>query len=208
MSVLEIKKYGNNVLRQPCKKVQKFSAKIKKLIEDLLETMYAANGVGLAAPQVGVPLKVFVIDVSTGDEPLNPIVFVNPVIIKKEGAILSYEGCLSFPEVYTNVKRHENVIIKAFDHKNRPFTMNVTGGTLLCRAIQHEFDHLQGILFVDHTINRFETNNALNEKGLPPIQEEYLLEEIELEEAINKKIAENQSIEGLKEPQENVVTES
>lgn len=186
MPTIEIKKYGTEVLRTPCKEVQKFSAKIKKLIDDLLETMYAANGVGLAAPQLGVSLRVFVIDVSIGDEPLNPIIFVNPRIVKKEGAVLSYEGCLSFPDVYTNVKRYEHIIIKAKDHKGRPFTMEVKNGTLLCRAIQHELDHLDGILFVDHTMNRFETNNILQEKGLPPIQEEFLLEEPHLDEIIKQ----------------------
>lgn len=188
MSILEIKKFGNEVLRQPCKEVQKFSAKTRKIIDDLLETMYSANGVGLAAPQIGIPLRIFVVDVSAGNEPLNPMVFVNPKLVKKEGGIMSYEGCLSFPEVYTHVRRYERIIVKAKDHKGRPFSMDVSSGTLLCRCIQHELDHLEGILFIDHTINRFETNNLLNEKSLPPIQEEYLLEEPELEEIISKKI--------------------
>lgn len=187
MSIQEIKVYGNEVLRQPCKKVTKISSKIKKLVDDLLETMYKANGVGLAAPQIGVNHRVFVIDVSSGDEPLNPLVFINPQIVKREGAIVSYEGCLSFPEVYTNVKRAERVIVRARNLKNRPFTMDVDKGTLLCRAIQHEYDHLEGVLFVDHAMNRFETNHVLNEGGLMPIQEDYLLDEPELEEIIAKK---------------------
>lgn len=184
MTIIDVRKYGDEVLRKPCKKVTKISSKIKKLIDDLLDSMYAANGVGLAAPQIGVNLSVFVIDVSHEDAPPDPIVFINPVIVKKEGAVLSHEGCLSFPEVYINVKRYDRVIVKAKDHKNRPFTLDVREGTLLCRCIQHEYDHLQGVLFVDHSMNRFETNNALNEKGLPLIQEDYLLEEKELEEQI------------------------
>lgn len=200
MSIIQIKKYGEDVLRQPCKKVSKFSSKIKKLIDDLLETMYSANGVGLAAPQIGVSLRVFVVDVSTGDEPLNPIVFVNPQIVKRQGAVLSYEGCLSFPEVYTNVRRYDRIIVKAYDFKNRPFTLEAKGGTLLCRCIQHEFDHLDGVLFVDHTVNRFETNNELQLKGLPLIQEEFLLEEAELDELITEK----QRAEALKENEESL----
>lgn len=190
MASNKIKIYGEEVLRQPCKKVTKFTSKIRKLIDDLLKEMYAANGVGLAAPQIGVPLRVFVIDTSIGDEPLNPIVFVNPVIIKKEGAVPSYEGCLSFPDVYTTVRRYEKVTVKAYDHKNRPFTLTAKEGTLLCRAIQHENDHLEGILFIDHSVNRFDTNQALQDKGLPPVQEDYLLEEPELDEIIEKKLIE------------------
>jgi peptide deformylase len=186
----EIKKYGSEVLRTPCKEISKFSSKTRKLIDDLLTTMYAANGVGLAAPQIGVSQKIFVIDVAIGDEPPNPMVFVNPRIVKKEGAVLSYEGCLSFPEVYTHVKRYERIIVKAKDHRNRPFTMDVDEGTLLCRAIQHESDHLDGILFVDHAMNRFDTNKALNEMNLPPIQEDFLLEEPQLEEIIQEKCKE------------------
>lgn len=184
MTIIDIRKYGDEVLRTPCKKVTKISSKVKKLIDDLLDSMYAANGVGLAAPQIGVNMNVFVIDVSHEDDPPDPIVFVNPVIVKKEGAVLSHEGCLSFPDVYINVKRYDRVIVKAHDYKNRPFSLNVKNGTLLCRAIQHEYDHLNGILFVDHSMNRFETNNELNEKGLPLIQEDFLLEEKELEEQI------------------------
>lgn len=197
MSIQDIKVYGNEVLRQPCKKVTKVSSKIKKLVDDLLETMYKANGVGLAAPQIGVNLSVFVVDVSSGDEPLNPLVFINPQIVKKEGAIVSYEGCLSFPDVYIDVKRAERVIIRARDLKNRPFTMDIGGGTLLCRAIQHEYDHLEGILFVDHSINRFDTNHELNKSGLMPIQEDYLLDEPDLDAIIAEK-AKQQPVEECK----------
>lgn len=184
MSILEIKKYGDEVLRTPCKDVGKITAKVRKLVDNMLETMYAANGVGLAAPQVGINHRIFVIDVSTGDEPLNPMVFINPKIVKKEGGVISSEGCLSFPEVYTKVKRHQRVIVKAKDHKGRPFTMDVNDGTLLCRAIQHESDHLDGILFIDHAMNRFETNHELAEHKFQPIQEDYLIDEPDLDEII------------------------
>ncbi len=184
MSVKKIVKYGDNFLRQPTKEVHKISKKVQDLIHDLLDTMYAANGVGLAAPQIGSNLRVFVIDVSMNDEPLNPIVFINPKIIKKSGAVISHEGCLSFPEAYTDVRRYKDVMVKALDRHGRPFVLEAKDGTLLARAIQHEFDHLEGILFVDHTRNRFETDKILMEHNLPPIDADKLLAETELEEIL------------------------
>lgn len=186
MSVRKVVKYGEDCLRTPSKEVHKVSQKIKNLVEDLLDTMYAQNGVGLAAPQIGENYRVFVIDVSTGNEPLNPIVFINPKIIKKSGACISHEGCLSFPEAFTDVKRYANVMIKALDTNGRSFVMEAKEGTLLARAIQHEFDHLDGILFIDHVINRFEAEEVLKKYNLPPIQVEKLLEEPELTEKINE----------------------
>ena len=131
MSILKIIEYGNPILREKSKEVTKVSKKIKTLIMDMLDTMYSANGVGLAAPQVGENLRIFVIDVS------DPI--VNPKIIKKSGAINSYEGCLSFPKAYTNVRRYANVMVKALDINGRPFVKEARDGELLARAIQHEF---------------------------------------------------------------------
>ena len=110
----------------------------------------------------------------------------NPKIIKKEGAINSYEGCLSFPDAYTNVRRYKSIKVKALNIKGRPFVMEVTDGSLLARAIQHEFDHLNGVLFIDHCRNRFEADKVLIEKGLNPVEDKYLLEEKELEEEIQK----------------------
>lgn len=107
MAIRRILKYGEQTLRQPSKEVFKVSKKIQDLVHDMLETMYSANGVGLAAPQIGENLRIFVIDVSSDKEPLNPIVFINPKIIKKSGSVCSQEGCLSFPEVYSDVKRSE-----------------------------------------------------------------------------------------------------
>ena len=186
MAVKKIIKYGEVSLRQPSKEVHKVSQKVKNLVQDMLDTMYSQNGVGLAAPQIGENLRIFVIDVSTGNEPLNPIVFINPKIIKKSGACLSHEGCLSFPEAYTDVKRYANVMIKALDTNGRSFVMEAKDGTLLARAIQHEFDHLDGILFVDHCLNRFEAEEVLSKYNLPPLEVEKLLEEPELTEAVNK----------------------
>ena len=184
MSVRKIVKYGTPSLREKSKDVYKISKKIQQLVDDLYDTMYATNGVGLAAPQVGENVRVFVVDVGTDPKSMNPITFINPKIIKKEGAVNSYEGCLSFPDVYTNVRRYGYVKIKALNIKGRPFVMEVKDGTLLARAIQHEFDHLDGILFIDHCRNRFDADKALKEKGLNPVEDKYLLEEPALEEAI------------------------
>lgn len=186
MAIRKIVKYGEASLRQPSKEVHKVSQKIKNLVQDMLDTMYAQNGVGLAAPQIGENVRVFVIDVSTGNEPLNPMVFINPKIIKKSGACISHEGCLSFPEAYTDVKRYENVMIKALDTNGRSFVMEAKDGTLLARCIQHEFDHLDGILFVDHSINRFEAEEILKKNNLPPLQVEKLLDEPELTAKIDE----------------------
>ena len=184
MSILKIIEYGNPILRQKSKEVTKISKKIKNLIMDMLDTMYHYNGVGLAAPQIGENLRIFVIDVSDPSGPINPLVFINPKIIKKTGAIHSYEGCLSFPKAYTNVRRYKNVLVKALDMNGRPFIKEAKDGELLARAIQHEFDHLEGKLFIDHCRNRFEANQVLAKYNLPSIEEDELINEDFLEEEI------------------------
>lgn len=199
MSIRKVVKYGEPSLREPSKEVHKVSQKIKVLVDDLLDTMYAQNGVGLAAPQVGENYRVFVIDVSTGDQPLNPMVFINPKIIKKSGACISHEGCLSFPEAFTDVKRYANVMVKAMDRNGRSFVLEAKDGTLLARCIQHEFDHLDGILFIDHLINRFDAEEQLKKNNLPPIQVEKLLEEPDLEPEIEKLLEERVKQETEKE---------
>ena len=180
MSILKIIEYGDPILREPSKEVSKVSKKIKTLAADLLDTMYKANGVGLAAPQVGINLRLFVIDVS---DPKGPI---NPKIIKKSGAINSYEGCLSFPQAYTDVRRYANVMVKALDINGRPFVKEAKNGELLARAIQHEFDHLDGKLFIDHCRNRFVANEVLKKYNLPPVEEDKLINEDFLEDEIVK----------------------
>lgn len=186
MTVRKIVKYGTPSLREKSKEVYKISKKVQQLVEDLYDTLYTLNGVGLAAPQIGENVRVFVIDVGTDPKTMNPITFINPKIIKKEGAINSYEGCLSFPEAYTNVRRYKYVKVKALNIKGKPFIMEAKDGSLLARAIQHEFDHLDGILFIDHCRNRFEADKILAEKGLAPIDADFLLDEKELEEEILK----------------------
>ena len=180
MSIKKVLHYGTPSLREPSKEVHKVSRKITDLVQDLFDTMYAQNGVGLAAPQIGVNLRVFVIDASTKEEPLDPMVFINPKIIKKSGAIKSNEGCLSFPEAYTDVVRYKDIMVKATNEHGKPFVMEVKGGNLLARAIQHENDHLDGILFIDHCLNRFEAEEVLKKYNLPSIDPDKLIDEEEL----------------------------
>lgn len=187
MSIRKILHYGEPSLREPSKEVHKVSKKITELVQDLLDTMYAKNGVGLAAPQIGENVRVFVIDVSTNKEPLNPMVFINPKIIKKSGAIKSNEGCLSFPEAYTDVRRYKNVMVKALNEHGKSFVLEAKDGTLLARAIQHENDHLDGVLFIDHCMNRFETESILKKHNLPNLDVDKLVDE----EDLKKELGEN-----------------
>lgn len=187
MSIRKILHYGEPSLREPSKEVHKVSKKITELVQDLLDTMYAKNGVGLAAPQIGENVRVFVIDVSTNKEPLNPMVFINPKIIKKGGAIKSNEGCLSFPEAYTDVRRYKNVMVKALNEHGKSFVLEAKDGTLLARAIQHENDHLDGVLFIDHCMNRFETESILKKHNLPNLDVDKLVDE----ENLKKELGEN-----------------
>lgn len=187
MSIRKILHYGEPSLREPSKEVHKVSKKITELVQDLLDTMYAKNGVGLAAPQIGENVRVFVIDVSTNEEPLNPMVFINPKIIKKSGAIKSNEGCLSFPEAYTDVRRYKNVMVKALNEHGKSFVLEAKDGTLLARAIQHENDHLDGVLFIDHCMNRFETESILKKHNLPNLDIDKLVDE----ENLKKELGEN-----------------
>jgi peptide deformylase len=184
MAILKVLTYGDPLLRQKAEKVHKVSAKIQKLVSDLFDTMYAYNGVGLAATQVGVMKRIFVLDCSTDEEPMPQMTFINPVIVKRDGAIISKEGCLSFPDVYTEVKRYNTITVRFMDLKGKTKEMTVEEGTLLCRAIQHELDHLDGVLFVDHVVDRFTTDNLLKEHNLPPIENERLLAEPDLDNVL------------------------
>ena len=186
MAIKRVLHYGEESLRQPSKEVHKVSKKISDLIRDLFDTMYAQNGVGLAAPQIGVNLRVFVVDASTKEEPLEPMVFINPKIIKKSGAVKSTEGCLSFPEAYSDVVRYKDIMVKATNEHGKQFVMEAKGGTLLARCIQHENDHLDGILFIDHCVNRFETDEILSKHNLPPVDPDLLADDSEIEKELSK----------------------
>jgi peptide deformylase len=138
--------------------------------------MYKNNGVGLAAPQVGEHLRMFVIDVSNPDGPINPMIFINPKIIEKSEPVICNEGCLSFPAVFSDVVRYKNVKVKALNINGKPFVIEAKDGELLSRAIQHEFDHLEGILFVDRVVNRFDADAALSSHNLPPVNPDKMIE--------------------------------
>ncbi|MDR1103998.1 MAG: peptide deformylase [Endomicrobium sp.] len=146
MAKLEIKKYGDPVLRKKSDFVQKISKDIKRLTEDMLETMYSSRGLGLAAPQVGVSLRVCVIDVDP-DKKL-PLVMVNPKIVSGGNKILEQEGCLSLPEIFAEVKRFSNIAAEYTDLEGKNKTIEAEG--LLARAIQHEIDHLDAKIFIDY----------------------------------------------------------
>lgn len=184
MSIRKVLHYGEPSLREKSREVHKVSKKINDLITDLFDTMYAQNGVGLAAPQIGENIRVFVIDASTKEEPLDPMVFINPKIIKKSGAVISQEGCLSFPEAYTDVVRYKDVMVKALNRHGKPFVMEAKGGSLLARAVQHENDHLDGILFIDHCVNRFEADEVLKKNNLPALDPDMLIDEEELKSQV------------------------
>jgi peptide deformylase len=147
MAVREIVKYPEKVLREKTLQVTDCDSELQELIDDMIETMYAAPGVGLAANQVGVPKQVAVIDVSLRDEKSPLIVLVNPEIVHFEGEIEAEEGCLSVPDYTTVLKRAVKVFVKGLDRHGNPVEREADG--LLARALQHEIDHLNGILFID-----------------------------------------------------------
>jgi peptide deformylase len=144
--MLKIVKYPEPVLSQPGEPVTEFNDELKKLVEDMFETMYASQGIGLAAPQVAVSKRVTVIDLSQGKDPEQKLVLVNPEIIFREGKQYEEEGCLSFPEIREKVQRASTVKVRAQDLDGKWFEMD--GEELLSRAFQHEIDHLDGMLFI------------------------------------------------------------
>jgi peptide deformylase len=142
-----ILRYGERPLHGPAAPVTRFDDDLQRLIDDMIETMYAAPGIGLAAPQVGVALRVFVVDLSVGRDPSQLIVLVNPEFVQREGTQLEEEGCLSVPGFNATVLRPSHVVVKGLDREDQMQTFDGTG--LLARAFQHEMDHLDGRLFVD-----------------------------------------------------------
>ncbi|MEA4900124.1 peptide deformylase [Desulfitobacterium sp.] len=142
MAVYQIVEIGADVLREKAKEVKEITPNIVKLLDNMLDTMYAANGVGLAAPQIGVSKRVVVIDVGEG-----PVEFINPVIVEQEGQEDGSEGCLSIPGVTGEVMRAAKVVVEALNRKGELQRIEAEG--LFARASQHEIDHLEGILFVD-----------------------------------------------------------
>ena len=149
MTIKTILTEPNQILRQVSKTVEKVGEEEKKLMDDMLETMYAANGIGLAAIQIGVPKRIIVMDISKDENKKEPRYFVNPVIINKDSKNLTYEeGCLSVPNQFAEIDRPKKCEVEYLDYEGEKKILKAEG--LLATCIQHEMDHLQGILFIDY----------------------------------------------------------
>ncbi len=147
MAILQIRKFPDDVLRRKAVPVEEINGQLQKLINDMAETMYAAPGIGLAAPQVGVSKRLIILDISHKDGKYNLITIINPEILLFEDLIDSEEGCLSLPGHVVNIKRHKRVVVRGFDREGKPIEIDADG--LLARVLQHEIDHLDGILLLD-----------------------------------------------------------
>ena len=149
MTIRTILTEPNKILRQISKPVKSIGKEEQKLMDDMLETMYHANGIGLAAIQIGIPKRIIVLDISKNEEKKNPMYFVNPVINNKDSENSTYEeGCLSVPNYFAEVERPKKCEIKYLDYNGKKKFLKIDG--LLATCIQHEMDHLEGILFIDY----------------------------------------------------------
>jgi peptide deformylase len=147
MALLPIRTYPDEILRRKAGPVDKVDRTIRELIDNMVETMYEAPGIGLAANQVGKPLQVVVIDLRKQEEQNGLIVLVNPCVLAADGEMVYEEGCLSVPEYYADVKRYEHVCVRGLDANGKPVQIDASG--LLAVVLQHELDHLNGRLFID-----------------------------------------------------------
>ncbi|MDA0747523.1 MAG: peptide deformylase [bacterium] len=147
MAILEIKKFGCPALRKKTQRVEAVDEAVQRLVDEMFETMYAAEGIGLAAPQVGVNQRVVVLDVTPSDPSAGPMTLINPEVVHAEGEAVGEEGCLSLPGVVGDVKRAERVRVRALDREGNPFEVEMYD--ISSRAAQHEMDHLDGILVTD-----------------------------------------------------------
>jgi len=161
---LEIYQLGDRVLRTPAKRIAKVDAEIKQLIREMLQTMYSADGIGLAAPQVGANKQLIVVDCEPDEAAKPPLILINPTLTKaSQEIVVNQEGCLSIPNVYLDVKRPTAIEVSYKDENGRPQRLSATG--LLACCIQHEIDHLNGVLFVDRVANVLELNQELMKHG-------------------------------------------
>ena len=161
---LEIYKLGSNTLRTTAKRISKVDIDTRKLAREMLQSMYSAKGIGLAAPQVGISKELLVIDINFEDSAAEPLILINPEITAFGSTLNSYEeGCLSIPGVYLNVIRPSTIKLKFRDEMGRPRKMNADG--LLARCIQHEVDHLKGVLFVDRVTSKEDLKKELMKEG-------------------------------------------
>lgn len=151
MALRKIVKYGDEILRKNCRPVAEITERIQVIIDDMIETMYEAKGVGLAAPQVGILRRMFVVDVDDGN---GPYVLINPEIIEKSGEQTGEEGCLSLPGKGGMVTRADYVKIRGLDREGNE--VEYEGTELLARAFQHEYDHLDGVLYIDRASENWE----------------------------------------------------
>lgn len=164
---LEMHFLGDRVLRQPAKRIAKVDADIRRLAKEMLQTMYSEQGIGLAAPQVAVNKQLIVVDCEPDDASHAPIVLINPVIkTYSRDVCVIQEGCLSIPGVYLDVTRPEAIEVSYKDEQGRPQSLKAAG--LLARVIQHEMDHLNGVLFVDRVENILAMTEELNKRGFSP----------------------------------------
>jgi peptide deformylase len=145
--IYPIVKYPDPVLAEKAKPVTVFDAKLQKLVDDMFESMYAAEGIGLAAPQIGISKRIYVVDLSVGKNPEEKLVLINPEVVSHEGKQIEEEGCLSLPEIRDKVSRALKVTMRAQDVDGTWF--EIDGEELLARAFLHELDHLDGVLFID-----------------------------------------------------------
>jgi len=167
MAKLGVTKYGAEVLRNVAQPVEEINNEIKGIISNMLDTLYASEGIGLAAPQIGIPKRIIVVDINPSDPSSKPIVMINPSIVDQQGQIEFEEGCLSVPDVRGNVKRAEKITVEAIDADGNK--IRIEASDMLARVVQHEIDHLNGKLFIDH-LSRIK--QQLIKKQLRKIQSE------------------------------------
>lgn len=145
--MLRIVKYPHPALRHKSKPLKRVDGELKKLVREMFDLMYAQQGVGLAANQVDLPYRLFILNLKSDPAQGREFVFINPVIVKRSGTSEGEEGCLSFPEIYAPVKRSERIVVSAYDLEGRELNLQLDG--FFARAFQHEYDHLDGVLFID-----------------------------------------------------------
>ncbi len=148
MANLKVLTYGSDVLRTVAEPIDEITDEIRQIAKDMLATMYASDGVGLAGPQVGISKRIIVVDINPHDPSYEPMTLINPEIVEQEGHADAEEGCLSVPDIRGEVKRAEKVTVEALNLDGEK--VKIEGTDLLARALQHEIDHLNGILFIDH----------------------------------------------------------
>ncbi len=163
MAILPVRLYGDPVLRRRADPVMGVTSEIEELLDDMIETMYDSVGIGLAASQVGIGLRILVLDEGRG----TPCTYLNPAIIERGGEIVGEEGCLSLPGIFADVARAQWVVVEAQDRSGAPARQRASG--LLARVFQHEIDHLDGILFIDHVdkVTRDRIKRRIKREGFP-----------------------------------------